>query len=176
MTNLQTNVPLITVPFVDQGGNITEPWFLFLVQIFRRTGGTGGGSEATLTLADVLSLEDTFAPLQVSDTGTPLTAEVTLARAQPDPSQLMDVILAPIVAAGGAGSVADQTFTAGTDFTPGTTTTLTLGNSFANAAQIWVFFDPLFQGDDQYSLSGTTLTFTSAIPVGVNKVYVKGMR
>jgi hypothetical protein len=72
--------------------------------------------------------------------------------------------------------IADQIFSSGPDFTPGTTTNLALNSSFANAARLWVFFDGAFQGDDKYSLNGTTLTFTSVIPVGVSKVYVKGLR
>jgi hypothetical protein len=52
---------------------------------------------------------------------------------------------------------------------------LTLPSSFSSATKLWIFFDAAFQGDDQYSLAGTTLTFTSAIPSGVNKVYVKGL-
>ncbi|MFC4275565.1 hypothetical protein [Achromobacter aloeverae] len=71
--------------------------------------------------------------------------------------------------------IADQTFVAGTDFTPGSTTSLTLSQSFGAKQRLWVFFDGVFQGDDQYSLSGTSLTFTSAIPVGVSSVYVKGL-
>lgn len=171
--NLQTNVPLINVPFVDKNGNVTEAWFLFLVQLFRRTGGTSGGG-GTLTLADVLALEETFG-VSMTDTGSPLTAEASFAQPQPDPG-LGDMIFAPSPVTGSAGSVIDQTFSSGSGFTPGTTTVLTLSSSFANAAQLWIFFDGTYQGDDQYSLSGTTLTFTSAIPVGTSKVYVKGLR
>lgn len=60
------------------------------------------------------------------------------------------------------------------DFVPGTTTSLTLSESYGIKANLWVDFDALTQGADQYSLSGNTLTFTSPIPVGVGTVYVKG--
>lgn len=60
------------------------------------------------------------------------------------------------------------------DFTPGTTTSLTLSNNYGSASNLWVAFDAGEQGADTYSLSGTTLTFNSPIPVGINKVYVKG--
>lgn len=72
------------------------------------------------------------------------------------------------------GDFIDQTFVSGVDFTPGTTTQLTLSSNFGSVDNIWVFFDAAYQGDDQLSLLGTTLTFGSPIPVGVQKVYVKG--
>lgn len=173
-SNVQTNVPLVNVPFVNADGTVTESWFIFLVQLFRRTGGASGGSTG-ITLNDVLSLEETFG-VHVSDTGNPLTALATFARPQPE-SNLSEMVFAPIGSStSSGGGIVDQTFSSGTGFTPGTTTVLTLSNSFASASQLWVFFDGTFQGDDQYSLSGVTLTFTSAIPIGVSKVYVKGLR
>lgn len=65
-------------------------------------------------------------------------------------------------------------FAAGVDFTAGTTTSLTLSQPYGAQANLIVTFDGSWQGADQFSLSGKTLTFTSAIPVGVAKVYVKG--
>ncbi|CAB3731286.1 hypothetical protein [Paraburkholderia rhynchosiae] len=65
-------------------------------------------------------------------------------------------------------------FAANVDFTPGTTTSLTLSNSYGSASNLWVFFDAEYQGSDQFVLNGTTLSFNAPIPVGVNKVYVKG--
>jgi hypothetical protein len=71
------------------------------------------------------------------------------------------------------GNIADKKYAAGTDFTPGTTTTLTLPTAPGSVANMWVFFDAAFQADDQFSVNGTTLTFNSPIPVGVNEVNVK---
>lgn len=71
-------------------------------------------------------------------------------------------------------SPATEIFSAGTDFTPGTTATLTLKNQYLSTANIEVFFDASFQGPDQYTLVGTVLAFTSAIPAGIQKVYVRG--
>lgn len=170
MTNLQANVPLVSVPFVDKNGNVTEAWFIFLIQLWRRTG-SGGGGNGQLTVADVLALEETYAGVSVSDTGSPLSSEVTFSQPQTQ-TVLQDMVFAPIAAA----VVANETFSSGADFTPGATTVLSLKETFAQASQLWVFFDAAFQGEDQYSLSGTTLTFTGAIPVGTNKVYVKGLR
>ncbi|SAJ96530.1 parallel beta-helix repeat-containing protein [Burkholderia multivorans] len=178
-TTIQTDVPLVNVPFVDpRTGNVTEAWFLFLIQLWRRTGGNSGTTPDSLTIGDVLALEETFSQsVSASDTGSPLTSQVTFAPGSQE-AALLEMIFAPVgsSSAGSPGSVADQTFTSVTDFNPGVTTSLALANTFSNAQQLWVFFDGTFQGDDQYSLSGTTLTFTSAIPDGVSKVYVKGLR
>jgi hypothetical protein len=75
--------------------------------------------------------------------------------------------------AGLTGNVTDAKFTASVDFTPGVTTTLTLPAAPGTPSNLWVFFDAGFQADDQYTISGTTLTFNSAIPVGVQEVNVK---
>lgn len=68
-------------------------------------------------------------------------------------------------------------FANGVDFTAGTTTQLTLSQNYGSSENLWVAFDTDEQGADQFSLSGTnntTLVFTSPIPLGVNKVFVKG--
>lgn len=72
------------------------------------------------------------------------------------------------------GSGGTPGFAANVDFTPGTTTSLTLSTNYGSAANLWVAFDSAEQGADSYSLNGTTLTFSAVIPVGVQKVYVKG--
>lgn len=73
-----------------------------------------------------------------------------------------------------AASTTVETFVAGVDFTPGSTLALTLANQYYSAQNIEVFFDAAFQGPDQYSLVGFGLAFISAIPVGVQNVYVRG--
>jgi len=81
----------------------------------------------------------------------------------------------PITASVGAGNMTSEgPFIAGTNFTPGTTTTLTLSQAYGSAANIQVHFDGVYQGTDQYSLSGTQLTFASPIPGGTSRVYVVG--
>jgi Pectate lyase superfamily protein len=60
------------------------------------------------------------------------------------------------------------------DFTPGTTTTLTLSKNYGSASNLWVAFDGVEQGANTFSLSGTTLTFNAPIPVGTSFVFVKG--
>lgn len=72
------------------------------------------------------------------------------------------------------GSGGTVGFAAGVDFTAGTTTSLTLSTNYYSASNLWVAFDGAEQGGDSFTLSGKTLTFNAPIPVGVNKVYVKG--
>jgi hypothetical protein len=220
MANLQTNVPLIDVPPIDlKTGKWNEAWFIFLVQLFRRTGGTGGG-DGQLTLDDVFGVEETFALPQVEQFES--LSELILGSAPSD--SVIEMLFSPAAntdyaqtastvtlaaspatytatfrqglhITGGtvtaltlqrgptvlpignsASDIVDKTFLAGTDFTPGSTSTLTLPNSFGSISRLWLFFDSSFQGDDQIlSLVGTTLTLTSAIPVGVSRVYVKGL-
>lgn len=73
-----------------------------------------------------------------------------------------------------AGNQVDEVFTEGVDFTAGASTVLTLAGTYGSEGNISVHFDAAFQGPDTYSLSDTTLVFSSAVPIGVNKVYVKG--
>lgn len=71
------------------------------------------------------------------------------------------------------GNITDAKYASGTNFTPGVTTTLPLPIAPGASANMWVFFDAAYQADDQMSVSGTTLTFNSPIPVGVQEVNVK---
>lgn len=175
-TTLQTDVPLVNVPFVNpQTGTLTEAWFIFLIQLWRRTGGSGGDIPTGITLDDVFSVEQTYGAIPAIDpSGQIFAAERTDARVSQQEA-LLDMIFAPPSLSTGV-DIIDNTFSAGANFTPGVTTALTLSRVFGSIARLWVYFDGAFQGDDQIlSLVGQTLTFTSAIPVGVSKVYVKGL-
>lgn len=110
-----SNIPNPGVPFLDQGGRISQVWWAFLLAIFQRTGGSG----------------ETIGPVE-------------------------------------------DIFTAGTNFTPGTTATLTLSKVYTSRAAVLVHFDGTFQATDQYSVSGKTITFTSPIPIGTSNVYARG--
>lgn len=80
-----------------------------------------------------------------------------------------------ITASVGAGNLTSEgPFVSGVNFTPDVTTTLTLSKSYGSAANVQVHFDGTYQGTDQYALVGTQIIFTSAIPLGVSKVYVVG--
>lgn len=73
------------------------------------------------------------------------------------------------------GNMVVKEFVAGTDFTAGTTTQLTLASNFGSGTNLWVQFDGVEQHyPDDYTLNGVTLTFTNPIPVGTQKVYTKG--
>lgn len=172
-TTIQTDVPLVNVPFVDpETGTVTEAWFIFLIQLWRRTGGTSGTTPGSITLDDVIGIEQTFG------NSLPVIAPDVLANERTSASgSTQDALLEMIFAPGASQiDIVDNTFSSGTDFTPGTTTALTLTRSFGAIPRLWIFFDGMFQGDDQVlSLVGQTLTFTAAIPVGVSKVYVKGL-
>src|SRR5579863_1640293 len=68
-------------------------------------------------------------------------------------------------------------FVAGADFTAGVSTSLTLSQNYGSANNLWIAFDGDEQGADTFSLGGAnneTLTFNAVIPLGTNKVYVKG--
>jgi hypothetical protein len=76
--------------------------------------------------------------------------------------------------AGIIGNMTDDVFKAGTDFTPGTTATLTLSTDPGSLPNTWIYFDGVYQTDDQVaSLAFPALTFNSPIPVGVQEVTVK---
>lgn len=57
MSNYQADVPLINVPFVGPDGRVSEAWFMFLIQMFRRTGGAAGTALDDLA-TDVATMAD----------------------------------------------------------------------------------------------------------------------
>jgi hypothetical protein len=61
-------------------------------------------------------------------------------------------------------------YVAGVDFTAGSTTTLTLSSSDAVANAATITFDGVTQHRSTFSIVGATLTFTTAIPLGVLEV------
>lgn len=79
----------------------------------------------------------------------------------------------PLPASVGAGDMRVDTFVGGVDFTAGVTTSLNLSRAPGNPANLEIFFDGAFQGPDQWSLSGAVVTFTSAIPAGISKVFAR---
>ena len=65
-----------------------------------------------------------------------------------------------------------DTYNSGTDFTPGTTTSLTMTGNPLVKANTQVYFDGSYQEKEDYNITGTTITFTSAIPIGTSKVEI----
>jgi hypothetical protein len=76
------------------------------------------------------------------------------------------------------GSGGQVGFVAGVDFVAGPgPTSVTLSQNYGSAGNLWVQFDAASQGGDTFTLGGAnneTLTFPAGIPVGTQKLYVKG--
>lgn len=72
-----------------------------------------------------------------------------------------------------ANQVARQPFVNGTDYTAGTSTTLTLPATTYTKTILWVMFDGSYVQPNRYTLtSQTLLTFTAAITAGVSRIEV----
>ena len=65
-----------------------------------------------------------------------------------------------------------DTYVASTDYTPGVTNSVNISVSVNSKNSTLVYFDGIYQEKTTYNVSGTLLTFTSAIPIGVAKVEV----
>ena len=63
-----------------------------------------------------------------------------------------------------------NTFAAGVGFTAGSSTTISLTDSPGTEEHLTIFFDGVGQHRSTYSLSGSTVTFDTAIPTGVAEV------
>jgi hypothetical protein len=196
-----TNFPDVGVPLVDpKTGRLSMVWFQLLIALFNRTGGTSGDSGSTQELSEVaqqiasLVPVDYGAALRIADVEATLSVLAgAVTQSEPDSfvpthgiQDAPDLHAVATQTANGFMSGADKAkldamtatvedrFVSGTGFTPGTTTSLTLSKAYANAAAVTVHFDGVFQGSDQYTIAGTTITFTSAIPVGTQTVYARG--
>lgn len=181
-----TNVNISPTPmqrFVDSNGNAMSGGLLFTYQAGTTTkfptytdssGNTQNTNpivlnqrgEASVWLVPTQSYKFVLSP--PNDTDPPTS-----------PIWTEDHIISPAPAAVGnmtdeKGSGGQPGFVNGVDFTAGTTTSLTLANNYGSSANLWVVFDAAEQGADTFSLNGQTLTFNAPIPVGTQKVYVKG--
>jgi len=161
------NIPQPSAPFLlGRPEPISPVWWAFLLALFQRSG--GGGTPTPGTQIDYSPLIDAQAPYPLfrttDDAPAAVSAPQIIADSPPDAVSVPYFATDPI----------EDIFTAGTNFTPGTTTTLTLSKVYTSKAAVLVHFDASFQATDQYSVSGNTITFTSAIPVGVSKVYARG--
>jgi hypothetical protein len=101
-----------------------------------------------------------------------------------------NAITYPLPASVGAGNMTAEPgsngrpgFKSGADFTGGTTTTLTLSQSYGTVANVLVAFDGVYVEKDSYTLNGDQITFgswsgstftPSPIPNGVQNVDVVG--
>lgn len=161
------NIPQPSASFlVGRPEPISPVWWAFLLALFQRSGGGGTPTPGTQIdyspLIDAQAIYPLFAPAE--DAPAPVAWQPAAFDFPPEAVAIPAFASDPV----------EDIFTAGTNFTPGTTTTLTLSKVYASKASVLVHFDASFQATDQYSISGNTITFTSAIPVGVSKVYARG--
>jgi len=77
-----------------------------------------------------------------------------------------------VLASTPGGSVTIDNYADSTNYTAGSTTTLTLSVSPASENSITVTFDGVMQHHDTYSLSGAVVTFDTAIPTGTSDVEI----
>jgi hypothetical protein len=178
------NFPDIGAPFTDANGRLSTVWMQFLLQMFTRSGGTNAPADITALTALVQTLEGWIAS-QVPVYLPPAIEPESLAPTHglQDAGDLHALVTQAVngfmsaadkAKLDGITATVEDKFASGTGFTPGSTTALTLSKSYASAAAVLVHFDGVFQGTDQYSISGTTITFTSPIPVGTSMVYARG--
>lgn len=187
MTTL--NLPIQKHP-IDREGKvfINKEWYLALLSLITQTNSisptqnvddvalleaidalAGADGNAEKTLGEVVALIQALSPQDSTETLIARMRELEIRIALlPD---YADPVLQFVDELGSGGTPG---FAAGVDFTAGTTTVLTLSRNYKTAAALWVAFDAAPQGADQFSLVGKKLTFTSAIPVGTQKVFVKG--
>lgn len=196
----RTPIPLQQIAFLTSSGRVSEPWRQYLLALGDSNGNAGGGDLGPILVA-LAELRQQDAAT-VAATLLPRDEEVIAQLLMPAPRTLEQRDEAPVPTHGvqddetlhalatstlaGFMSAADKArldalaapgediFIAGTDFTGGSTAALTLSKSYASKYAVQVHFDASYQGTDQYNISGNTITFTSAIPVGVSTVYVRG--
>lgn len=183
MSALVNITPTPVQRFVDTNGNALAGGKLFTYQagtstkVATYTDSTGNTpntnpivlnqrGEASIWLLPTQSYKFVLSPSNDTDPPT-------------SPIWTQDNVIAPAPVAVGNmtvenGSGGTPGFKSGVDFTGGTTTSLTLSGTYGSASNITVHFDAAYQGPDQYTLTGNTLTFNSPIPVGTNTVYVVG--
>lgn len=113
MANLKTEIPLIDAPFVNDTGHITEAWFIFLLQMFRRTGGATGG-DGQLTVGDVLGLEaDIPVPFDISQQASQLSIFISQVAAMLASSRDGIPSFGEVQAQGGASGIPEMTMGVG---------------------------------------------------------------
>lgn len=189
---IQGGFPNWSAPFTDGNGRLTRDGMYLLQLIWNRTGNANGeflnGIVEPAVAAPVIFPDDESDgdfPVIPGPVGPQGAQGIQGIQGASGPALVLDVpdydepmMRSGLVFPGGwfdeKGSGGTYGFASGVDFTGGTTTSLTLSQGYGSQSNLIVAFDGTFQGADQFSLSGKTLTFTSAIPSGVQKVYVKG--
>ena len=137
---------------------------------------SGDGSTVAFTLATAPASENNTqvyvsGVYQQKDTYGVSGTTLTFSAAPPIGTNNIEIVNSSVAAA--YGGVAVDSFVDVTDYTSGTTTQLTLANDPGSKQNIAVTFDGITQHHATYSISGTTITFTSAIPIGTDNVEVR---
>lgn len=86
---------------------------------------------------------------------------------------LQNISIADLGSILAAGNYIVDTFDAGADFTPGTTTDFVLSQAPGTLNNAWVFFDGTYQQLATFTLDGDTLTFDAPVPYGVLAVEIR---
>jgi hypothetical protein len=131
---------------------------------------------ATIQIQQVAETVSRAIVVGASDTSTPaLPSSASRANTILGFDSIGNLETMPITASVGAGDLRTDTFVGGVDYTAGVSNSVTLSRAPGSLANIEVFFDAAYQGPENFqSLVGTVLTFTAAIPVGIQRVYVRG--
>lgn len=186
----QTDAPGGTITYPITGSALPSPYKLVVLgdlPIEQQTDITNSGGfypeiiedmvdRATIQIQQVAEVVSRAIVVGASDTST---AELPSSAARANTILGFDALgnleTLPITASVGAGDMRTDTFTSGIDFTSGVSNSLVLSRAPGSLANIEVFFDAAYQGPENFqSLTGAVLTFTAAIPVGVQRVYVRG--
>lgn len=115
--------------------------------------------------------ESSAAKIVVEDDGVPLGSEFNVLNFGVGISVLQTA--ANEVQIQASGDVFTEIFTDGVDYTAGSSTDIVLSEDPVSEKNVDIYFDGVRQQTDQYGISGTMVTFTSAIPVGVGSIEVK---
>lgn len=122
MTDVNSDVPQINAPFVSQNGMITHPWFMLLVQLWKRTGG-GVGTD----IADIINLTAQDFDLALPNVPDPDIASLSAQLAAndlrpgiPAPDAKPTGMTAPVFGLPNADNMPEMTFSPALD--PATTT------------------------------------------------------
>lgn len=169
------NIPQPSASFlIGRPEPISPVWWAFLLALFERTG--GNGTPTPVKQIDYTPLIDAQVPfaLFAPDEGAPAPVGYPLASADAPP----DPVSVPYVPSDPVEDIfIDSTLpnpNGYPTFVAGVTTTLTVSKVYTSAAAVLLHFDASFQGTDQYGVSGNKINLTSAIPVGISKVYARG--
>ncbi|MDN7825096.1 hypothetical protein QZN01_20805 [Burkholderia cenocepacia] len=91
--NFKAVIPPPDTPLLGPNGKMADVWWRIISILIQRTGGVSGG-DGQLTLADVLALEETIAPLLFAD-GQDRRTDMVVAPTSVAP-RIADVIAAPL--------------------------------------------------------------------------------